>query len=304
MLGQVVRDRFGERLPFLLKLLAADAPLSIQVHPDADQAADGFAHRGYRDPYAKPELLVALTDFEALCGWRAPTESAVQLAGLGVPALAAVVDALRGPDPLRRALCALLAWPQGERADLVAAVVATGHPLAVRLSAHYPGDVGVVVAFLLNHLRLVPGEAIFMPPGNVHAYLGGAGVEIMGASDNVLRAGLTVKPIDPDEFTRLVRFEVLADPRFAAAPLGPGCTAWSPGVAEFRLVLGTVRPPDPVTLPGSGPRIVVCVRGSAALRAGAAEATLTPGRAVFVGAAEPAVEVSGDAAVFQASPAE
>src|SRR5690606_3738536 len=130
-----------------------------------------------------------------------------------------------------QALALLLNWPAERRAALVDAVTATGHPLAVRLAQQYPGDIGAVAALLLNHGRLAPGEAVFMPAGNVHAYLGGASVEIMGASDNVLRAGLTVKQIDPPELMRLVRYEVLDDPRFPATPVGPGLTAWRPPVA-------------------------------------------------------------------------
>jgi mannose-6-phosphate isomerase len=313
VLGDEVLARFGERLPYLLKLLAADAPLSIQVHPDADQARDGFARQGpgttrtYTDPYPKPELLVAITPFEALCGFRDPDRTADHLAGLGVPALDPVIAALRDRSApvaqrLRTALTRLLEWPESERAALVDAVVAAGDPLAVRLAQQYPHDVGVVVALLLNHVRLNPGEAIYMPAGNVHAYLAGAGVEIMGASDNVLRAGLTSKPVDPAELMRIVRYEVLAEPTFPGTALGPGLTAWSPPVSEFRLVRGVPEPGAELTLPGDGPRIVVCLRGEARLRSGSSERVLPAGRAVFVTAGEPPVEVSGPTEVYQASP--
>jgi mannose-6-phosphate isomerase, class I len=313
VLGGEVVARFGDRLPYLLKLLAADAPLSIQVHPDADQAREGFARqepgtvRTYTDPYPKPELLVAITPFEALCGFRDPDQAADHLAGLSVPALEPVVAALRDgsasvADRLRSALTRLLEWPESERAALVDAVVAAGDPLAGRLAQQYPHDVGVVVALLLNHVRLNPGEAIFMPAGNVHAYLGGAGVEIMGASDNVLRAGLTAKRVDPAELMRIVRYEVLAEPRFAGTSLEPGLTEWSPPVSEFRLVRAVAEQAAALTLPGDGPRIVVCLRGEATLRSGASERVLPAGRAVFLTADEPAVEVSGEAEVFQASP--
>lgn len=307
-LGKPVLAQFGQRLPYLLKILAAEAPLSIQVHPDAEQAREGF-ERGsasYTDPYPKPEMLVALTPFEALCGFRDPDEAADGLANLNVPQLSPVISALRdGPvaDRLQRALALLLAWPDEERATLVSAVTATGQPLAVRLATRYPGDIGVLVALLLNYVRLVPGEAIFMPAGNVHAYLGGAGLELMGASDNVVRAGLTTKALDPDELMRLVRYEVLADPVFPATPLAPGLAAWSPPVGEFRLVQARPEPDSAtVTLPGDGPRIVACVRGTATVTTGGDSLTLTPGRAVFVAADEPPVAVAGDADVYQAAP--
>jgi mannose-6-phosphate isomerase len=313
VLGDDVLARFGQRLPYLLKLLAADAPLSIQVHPDAEQAREGFARqtagmvRNYTDPYPKPELLVAITPFEALCGFRDPDRTADHLAGLGVPALDPVVAALRDraasvAERLRTALTRLLEWPVSERAALVDAVVAAGDPLAVRLAQQYPHDIGVVVALLLNHVRLSPGEAIFMPAGNVHAYLGGAGVEIMGASDNVLRAGLTSKHMDPAELMRIVHYEVLTEPTFPGTPLGPGLTRWSPPVGEFQLVRAAPEPGAQLTLPGDGPRIVVCLRGEARLRSGTSERVLAAGRAVFVTAGEPAVEVSGATEVYQASP--
>jgi mannose-6-phosphate isomerase len=303
MLGPEVLDRYGVRLPYILKVLAAERALSIQVHPDAAQARVGF-ERGssnYTDPHPKPELLVAITPFEGLCGFRDPATTADELAELGVPALKPVVEMLRTGDVgdrLREALATLLAWPAATRAELVGAVAASGHPLAALLAGDYPGDIGVVVALLLNHVRLAPGEAIFMPAGNVHAYIRGAGVEILGASDNVVRAGLTAKPVEPDELMRLVRYEVLADPVYPATSLGVGLTEWAPPVDEFRLIRGT----GGTTLPGEGPRIVVCLRGNASLRSGAATVALPPGAAVFLGADEPAVEVTGDAEVFQACP--
>jgi mannose-6-phosphate isomerase len=310
MLGDRVVGSFGPRLPYLLKVLAADRPLSIQVHPDAAQARAGFdreeaaapAIRTYSDPYPKPELLVALTPFEALCGFRDPDVIAAELDGLGVAALSSVIEALRTgsvAQRLERALAMLLDWPVATRGDLVSSVVAA-HPLARRLASDYPADLGVVVALLLNHCHLRPGEAVFMPAGNVHAYLHGAGVEIMAASDNVLRCGLTGKHVDAAELRRIVRYEVLADPIYAPTVLGPGLTGWRPPVAEFSLVRAVVSAGAAVTLPGEGPRIVICVRGEATLRADTTS-VLPSGRAVYIAADAPSLDVSGDAEIFQAT---
>src|SRR5919199_409659 len=222
-LGAEAAGEFGSRLPYLMKVLAADAPLSLQAHPDAEHArrayaaqeADPAAPRNYTDPYHKPEMLVALTPLEALCGFRAPDVSAAVLEELDLPRLAPVVAALRaGVTGLRDAVRILLTWPADDRPDLVDAVVAAAgaqprsryaesHALAVELARHYPGDPGVLVALLLNHVRLEPGEAIRMPAGNMHAYLNGASVEIMAASDNVLRGGLTPKRVDVDELLQV-----------------------------------------------------------------------------------------------------
>lgn len=317
-LGAPVVERFGPRLPYLLKVLAAARALSLQVHPDLAQAQQGFAtelaagsSRNYVDPNHKPELLVALEPFEALCGFRAPEASAEDLAALGVSALAPVVAALSSSDGegvrLRRAVNLLLAWPAAERSDLVKAVAVAarerGPALAVTLAEQHPADPGVVLALLLNHVRLQPDQAIYMPAGNLHSYLRGVGVEIMAASDNVLRCGLTPKHVDADETVRILRYEVLASPVVTATVIEPGLATWPVPVPDFALVKAEPAVAGgPVVLPGAGPRIVACVRGTAALRGADAELALASGGAVFVAADEAPVTVAGDAVVFQASP--
>ena len=281
-LGPAVQAEFGTRLPYLLKVLAAEAPLSLQAHPDAEYARRAFAAqeadpdlpRNYTDAFHKPEMLVAVTPFEALCGFRDPAVSADVLAGLELPPLAPVVAALRtGAQGLREAVQLLLSWPAEDRPGLLQAVVraaaadpdaryADSYALATELAAHHPGDPGVLVALLLNHVRLAPGEAIWMPAGNLHAYLRGAGVEIMAASDNVLRGGLTPKRVDVDELLRVLRFEVLDDPILPATEVAPGVLTWQVPVREFalyRVELDGTRPP--ATVPAQGPRIVLGIRG-------------------------------------------
>jgi mannose-6-phosphate isomerase len=242
----------------------------LQAHPDAAYARQAFAAqeadeslpRNYTDAHHKPEMLVALTPFEALCGFRDPSVSADALASLELPALDPVVAALRtGPSGLRVAVQTLLNWPPSDRAALDGAALGA-QPLAASLASHYPGDPGVLVALLLNHVRLSPGEAIWMPAGNLHAYLQGTGVEIMAASDNVLRGGLTPKRVDVDELLRVLRFEVLSDPILPATPVAPGVTTWDVPIRDFalfRVSLSDARPPTPV--PASGPRIILGTAG-------------------------------------------
>ncbi|MEU7673413.1 mannose-6-phosphate isomerase, class I [Micromonospora taraxaci] len=307
-LGQRVSERFGSRLPFLLKVLAADAPLSLQAHPDAEQARAGYAaeegrpegERNYSDPHHKPELLVALTPFEALCGFRDPTESAEALAAFGVPELTPVVAALRtGPAGLRTAVRTLLGWPVAERAALLGSVLASpadgpDAELVHRLAKAYPADPGALVALLLHHVRLVPGEGIWMPAGNLHAYLSGCGVEIMAASDNVLRGGLTPKRVDVDELLRVLRFEVLDDPVRAAQPVGPGVAWWPVPVDDFALHHVRVDAAVPtVTLPLPGPRVVLCGGGSITVDDGAGAVTLASGQAAIGTAAGEPLRISG-----------
>lgn len=296
MLSAAVVDRFGPRLPYLLKLLAAAAPLSLQAHPDAAQASAGYAaeqaaglppdapHRRYVDPYHKPELLVAVTEFRALCGFREPAVAAGTLAGLELPALAPVVARLRAGD-----LAGAVGWllggdrPAVDLAEVVA--VAAGRPdcrLVGELATAYPGDAGVLVALLLHQVTLAPGEAIFMPPGHLHTYLSGTGVELMAASDNVLRGGLTGKYVDVPELLRVLRFTPLPDPVLRPVPVADGVVTWPvpvPDLALHRVRLDPAVPQVELALPG--PRTVLCLAGQVRVDDGAAPIRLAPGQAGF-----------------------
>jgi mannose-6-phosphate isomerase len=319
-LGAEVVEEFGTRLPYLMKVLAAEAPLSLQAHPDeeyarqayAAQEADPDAARTYTDAHHKPEMLVALTPFEALCGFRAPDVSAAVLEALGLARLDPVVAALRGGVAgLRDAVQMLLTWPADDRAALVEAVrsapvrdaYADDFALAADLAGRYPGDPGVLVALLLNHVRLAPGEAIWMPAGNLHAYLNGAGVEIMAASDNVLRGGLTPKRVDVGELMRVLRFEVLDEPVLPASEVAPGVVTWRVPVREFvlyRITLDGTRPP--VEVPAAGPRIVLGSAGE--VHVGEAHGTpveVRAGTAAFAPADAGPITVAGVGEVFVAA---
>ncbi|HRO92600.1 mannose-6-phosphate isomerase, class I [Citricoccus sp.] len=324
--------RFG-RLPYLVKLLAAGRPLSIQAHPTLDQARAGFAaeqaagipitaaHRNYRDDNHKPEMVLALTPFTALCGFRSPEDAARSFdrlagalaehfegadAGPGTAA-AALAATLRAGD-LEAAFSTLLdpeggwtagAWVQ----DVVAALRRAPRVLeedlnlstAVGICEHYPGDAGVMVSVLLNRVDLAPGQAIHLPAGNVHAYLHGLGVEVMAASDNVLRGGLTPKHVDVDELRRVVRFEALPVPYCTPHADGAGRLVFRPPFEEFRLERLDLPAATGATLTANGPVIAVCTAGTVRIDSGHDSAVLTPGQSVFLGAAEdPAVVRPGD----------
>ncbi|WP_203782166.1 mannose-6-phosphate isomerase, class I [Paractinoplanes rishiriensis] len=311
-LGAEVAGTFGARLPYLLKILAAEAPLSLQAHPDPDYAREAWARqqadptlpRNYTDAHHKPEMLVALTPFEALCGFRAPHLAADDIEAMGIASLTPVVKALRDSD-LRTAVELLLSWPAGDRTALVEAVVAAGTSrLAVDLAAHYPGDPGVLVALLLNHVRLKPGEAIWMPAGNLHAYLRGAGIELMAASDNVLRGGLTPKRVDVEELLKVLRFEVLDDPLLHSEEVAPGVQTWRVPVPDFvlyRITLDGTRPPTEV--PAAGPRVIVATAGDVFVGE-AVDGTpveLTPGRAAYAPAEAGRIKLAGSGVAFVAA---
>jgi mannose-6-phosphate isomerase len=311
-LGEPVLSAFGPRLPYLMKLLAADAPLSLQAHPDAGYAREAYARqqadpglpRNYTDAHHKPEMLVALTPFEALCGFRDPHAAADDLEALNVPALDQVVKTLRDAD-LRTAVETLLSWPPADRTALTDAAAAAGtSPLATDLAVRYPGDPGVLVALLLNHVTLQPGEALWMPAGNLHAYLRGAGIELMAASDNVLRGGLTPKRVDVGELLQVLRFEVLADPILRSTEVAPGVLTWPVPVSDFvlyRLTLDGTRPPTEV--PASGPRIVLSVAGDLFVGQ-AVDGTpieLSAGTAAYAPAGAGRIKVAGDGVAFVAA---
>jgi mannose-6-phosphate isomerase len=317
-LGAETVAKFGPRLPFLLKILAAGAPLSLQVHPDLAQAKAGYEdeehrgvpvsapHRNYKDPNHKPELICALTEFDGLCGFRAPAEAAALLDALGVDSLKPYADLLRAhPEEaaLREVLTAILGADREEMAGTVAEAATAcdrlggDHAPYAGIAHHYPGDPGVIAAMLLNHVRLQPGEALFLGAGIPHAYLSGLGVEIMANSDNVLRCGLTPKHVDVPELLRIVRFEA-ADPGVLRPEASPeGEEVYETPVDEFRLsrcVLPEGGAPRELTLPA--PQILLCTAGT--VRAGDHE--LTPGQSVFVPAGDKA-EVSGAGTVFRAT---
>ncbi len=306
LLGAETIARFGLRLPYLLKVLAVDKALSIQVHPTLEQAQDGYAredaagvardapNRNYRDANHKPELLCAVTAFDALCGFRPVAQTLDLLDELDVPELAFVTGLLRGADPLRAAFTALLLHDDIEPIAVAVADRAAGAsdgPLhAVRLAAQdAPGDVGVVLALLLNYVRLEPGDAIYLEAGNVHAYLRGTGVEIMANSDNVLRCGLTPKHIDVPELLKITNFAPLDEPRWPS--VGGRFDVPVPDFALTRIEID-----EPTGLDDAGPCIVLCTSGQIDV----GEVVRPCGHAAFVPAGV-ATTLAGAGEVFVAS---
>lgn len=245
VLGVKIASKFDQRLPFLFKVLAAAKPLSIQAHPDRDQARDGFehenqlgipidaAHRNYRDASHKPEIICALTPFWGLNGFRPIETLADNLSKYGPRTLATLARQLDARDTTRSLAVffeALLQLNAEQRHDVIAEVLGQARdmkatdPVAdwvLRLNSDYPDDIGVLAPIFLNLVCLAPGEAMFLEAGQLHAYLEGLGIELMANSDNVLRGGLTPKHIDVPELIRVLQFTA-GEPRIitpqAAAP--------------------------------------------------------------------------------------
>ncbi|GAB3420828.1 class I mannose-6-phosphate isomerase [Flindersiella endophytica] len=320
-LGAKVHAEFGVRLPFLLKLLAAEQPLSLQAHPNPEQARAGYGRenaagipmgareRSYQDPYAKPELICALTPFEALVGFRPVDDVLAEADKLGVPELQRYLTPIRenpSDEGVRRAFTSLMSAPQRSRTGLIEAVVAAARqsdlPIAgllVRLGERYPSDAGVVAAFLLNHVFLSPGDAMYLPAGNLHAYVRGFGVEILANSDNVLRGGLTSKHIDLQELVSILDFTPAA-PRVLRPETSGVEAVYVTPAKEFRLSRVDVPVGESVPLEVDGPQILVCTSGSVSV-VGKQTVSLTPGHSAYAGADEGAVVLSGEGTVYRAT---
>ncbi|MBD8060416.1 mannose-6-phosphate isomerase, class I [Cellulomonas sp. JH27-2] len=328
-LGAGAAARFGEHLPYLLKLIAADAPLSLQVHPDRKRAQAGFnaenAHkvpltspeRSYKDPNHKPELVYALTRFDAMVGFRAPRRAAELLDGLDVP-LAARLSKILTADPtpagVRTAFSSLLSKDTRPGKKDVARFAAAcarrledGSPsprtdrTVMRLAAAYPGDPGAVTSVLLNPVTLRPGEALFVPARTVHAYLSGAAVEIMANSDNVLRAGLTTKHVDTAEL--LSTLDTVAAPPIRIAPerVFTSTEIYYAPVDDFELSVTRLTDEGTARIPGRGPRVLLCIEGEVEVH-GEHDGTLVlqRGQAAFAPAADGPLTARGDGVLVQA----
>ncbi|MCT7660927.1 mannose-6-phosphate isomerase, class I [Mycobacterium deserti] len=318
-LGAAVCGRFGDTLPFLLKVLAADEPLSLQAHPSAEQAVEGFAreermglavsapNRNYRDPSHKPEILVALGQFEALAGFRPAARTVELMRALAVTDLDPFVNLLSGQsdaDGLRALFTTWITLPQPDLDVLVPAVidgaihyVRTGQRefaaearTVLELGERYPGDAGVLASLLLNRISLQSGEAIYLPAGNLHAYLQGVGVEVMANSDNVLRGGLTPKHVDVPELLRVLDFtpatEHLIRPKIIKDGTELVYDTPAPEFAVSVLCIDGEQLGHEIDAPTrhDGPQILLCTEGSTVVHAKSGSVTLERGAAAWVSA--------------------
>jgi mannose-6-phosphate isomerase len=324
LLGRERTERWDGTLPFLLKVLAADEPLSLQAHPSLEQARSGCARedaagiprdapdRNYRDANHKPELICALTTFHALVGFREPATTVRLLRELEVPELAGHAELLAGqPDAngLRALFTTWITLPQSMLDMLVPALqdgcvklagddgeFSTEARTVLELSELYPGDAGVLAALLLNRVTLEPGEALYLPAGNLHAYLSGAGVELMANSDNVLRGGLTPKHVDVPELLRVLDFGA-APPPVLVGVAEDGWLRYDTPAEEFLLRRLHADAPStgPTAVPDGGPRILVCTAGSACVRSEGGSLLLGRGASLWLSAADTGVVVEARA---------
>ncbi|WP_313082111.1 mannose-6-phosphate isomerase [Atlantibacter sp.] len=312
LLGDAVAARFGE-LPFLFKVLCADQPLSIQVHPNKQASENGFAkenaagipldaaERNYKDPNHKPELVFALTPFLAMNAFREFSDIIALLQPVA-GAHTAIAHFLENPNQERLSqLFAGLLSMEGEKKSRALAVLKAalnsqqGEPWQTirTISEFYPDDSGLFSPLLLNVVKLNPGEAMFLFAETPHAYLKGVALEVMANSDNVLRAGLTPKYIDIPELVANVKFAPRAADTLLTAPTRHGRTLDFPiPVDDFAFSLHDLTA-EPATLSQQSAAILFCVEGEATIGKENQTLTLKPGESAFISADDSPVEING-----------
>lgn len=292
VLGQKSRELFGDDLPFLFKVLSVNKALSIQAHPNKSHAEKLHASRPavYKDPNHKPEMAIALTDFEGLCGFRPwdeiktfineipPLQAAV---GDDAAAAGAADETADRSEVLRRCFTGLITCDKSvlaeqldkHKADVEGKEAKTASDqLFLRLLAQFPGDVGCFVLYFLNHVRLQPGEAMFLGPNLPHAYLAGDCIECMACSDNVVRAGLTPKLIDADTLCEMLDYTCASDAeeaKFRPTEENAFTQLYDPPVPDFAVAkLGVPKAEAFVDVPKrDSASILICTKGGGKFRA-------------------------------------
>ncbi len=326
VLGEQSRTRFGEDgLPFLFKVLSVNKALSIQTHPDKDSAKKLHLQKPdvYKDPNHKPELAVALTRFEGLCGFRPLTE--IQSAVQSIPQLANVMggpskvsDLIRATKadyqaPLKTAFTFLMTAPEELLTENLASLEkevrvkeskSDTEELFLRLLGQYPGDVGCFVAFLLNYLILAPGEAMFLAPNLIHCYLSGDCIECMACSDNVVRAGLTPKLIDAVTLCELLRYDCAPEEEMKFQPTSENASVlvYNPPVDDFAVAKVEITEESPLELvPRVSASIILVVEGGGTFRLKDTddEVVLKKGKVFFLAANEEVTVKKSDPGVLK-----
>jgi len=328
VLGKGVAERFSNKLPFLFKVLAADRPLSIQVHPNFEEAREGFerenrlgiplnaSERNYKDANHKPEILCAITPFEGLKGFRTPEDIIDLMDRVSVSTLSDELSRLRRETDgsgLKRFFTSLISMDQTRRERVIDEAIRGAEGCInedrlfywmVELNREYPGDIGVLSPLIFNLVELGPGEAIYIPANELHAYLKGVGMELMANSDNVLRGGLTPKHVDVPELLKIVSFT--PEPVRKVTPSGglPGEKIYATPAEEFQLSVISVANRDPfISERDRGVEIMICMEGGAEIKdleSGQVE-TVAKGKSLLIPSALSQYQIVGEATIYKAT---
>ncbi|MFV0405612.1 MAG: mannose-6-phosphate isomerase, class I [Propioniciclava sp.] len=330
-LGEASVSTFGPTLPFLMKVLSARHALSLQAHPSREQAEAGYlaeeergiartaSERTYRDDWPKPEIMIALSEFHTLLGFRDPRVTLRLFSKLGagpdLERLLTPLDARGGVAAMQEVFLDVLSISE-DRHSIVSDVLRAAHDhaadsgdigdfarTAIELEADFGEDSGIIAALLMNRVVLAPGEAVYVPTGSMHAHLHGTGIEVMGSSDNVLRGGLTRKHIAVDELVSVVDFAWMTPFILGGTETAPGVVSYPTECREFDVWRLDVAPDNPVTLPADGSaRIALVTEGQAAFHRGGTHLGGSRGASLFFAAHDTEIEVRGDAQVFVSAP--
>ena len=326
VLGREAAGRYANELPFLLKVLAVERPLSIQVHPHREQARAGFSRenqlnipldapdRNYRDANHKPECLCAVSRFEAMKGFRAPKDILKLMDRISALCSLPELDLLRrepNDEGLKRFFTGFVTMDPDRRMRMIGeAVKGAARVIDVdrayywvqALNSEYPGAAGVLSPLFLNLFDLSPGEAVYVPAGELHAYLSGVAVEIMASSDNVLRAGLTPKHVDIPELLKLVHFTAAAAKKLQPFPDDNFERIYETPAHEFRLSRIVLK--DQETFKSEMKRsveILLCMEGKGVVKDLKSRRILPleKGVSVIVPSAVPQYAVSGSVTLYK-----
>lgn len=326
ILGENIAKKYKNTLPYLFKVLAAERPLSIQAHPDARKAEEGFVRenrqkiplnspvRNYKDDRHKPECLSALTRFTVLKGFRNPQlihKRMTMLCPLGLS------DELKKfethpHDLFKNFFKSLMTLPDEKKHIIISEALENAEKLVsqddifgwvLKLHEEYPEDIGMFSPILLNLIRLEPGQALFIPSGELHSYLDGMGIELMANSDNVIRGGLTPKHVDVPELLNVLSFEETKINILAAEPIKTGEAEVPISVEEFSLSKIIVIPGMKYSAASiRSAEIILCIQGSAHILSGNSDEqlALTKGSSVLIPASLDTYHIIGDATFYKA----
>lgn len=327
ILSSEVALRFGA-LPFLFKILAVATPLSVQIHPNAKQAVDGFQHendlgidikaphRNYQDRQHKPEIICALSPFWMLNGFRHVTAMIRHLSSLQSPDLSLLLQhltELEHPQGLKRFIEQLFLLPTWKQEQIIGDSLATirtknlRNPIyrwIERLHGFYPTDIGILFPAILHLCRLEPGQAVFINSGRMHSYLEGAGVELMANSDNVLRCALTTKHKNISELLRILHYEETPVNMISPREIQPGEKIYPAPVAEFLLSKIKIKKEDTYfSRANRSVEIMICTNGYAEIQDLSEQTTirLYQGTAVLIPASVAQYCIKGNAELYKAT---
>ena len=326
ILGKKCAEKYGGELPYLFKIIAASEPLSIQAHPNLSQAKKGFKrenrfgispdsfNRNYKDGNHKPECVCALSDFEALCGFRPVSEIVFLLTKTCPVTLKNHLNELKkNPNPpgLKSFFTNIMTMDFDRNKNVISEatensrIFADDNPVfkwILTLAGKYPSDIGVIAPLFLNYIYLKPGQAMFLPAGELHAYLNGVALELMANSDNVIRGGLTVKHVDVEELSNILRFRSLKK-RIILPEKNKNEEIYKTPAEEFVLsVISVCKDKVYTGSQGRSVEIILCIEGKAVISSsGNNRIIILKGESVIIPASVKRYCIDGKATLYKAS---